>query len=207
MRTTVLTVHEGLGVCGRFPSIARDGERISAAELGVLLGLGVTAGAVSALVKLNLGIPGHNIIRVIFPMVLGLALVPRRGSTSIMGLGALASAPVLAIVGRGLGVGAMTSLVLTGFVLDLALLGARPGRSLHLRLALAGAAANLVAMLIRGGVKVIAGGQLDGLPLAVWFPKAIITYPVCGAVAGLISAAVWFRFAADRSDRDHEAPA
>ena len=198
MQARILTVNDGLGSSSRFSSIVRSGERISAAEVGMLLGMGVCATALSAFVKLNLGIPGHNIIRVVFPMALGMALVPRRGSASIMGLGALLSAPLFVIVGRSLGVGAITSLLLTGFLIDLALLGAKPGRSLYFRLALAGVSANLVAMLMRGGSKFLAGGQIDGRPLAIWLPEAAFTYPACGALAGLVSAAIWFRFAVDR---------
>jgi hypothetical protein len=61
------------------------------------------------------------------------------------------------------------------------------------RLALAGLGANLVAFLVRGGAKLISGGAIEGMPLEVWLPWAAITYPAFGLLAGLISAAVWFR--------------
>jgi hypothetical protein len=32
------------------------------------------------------------------------------------------------------------------------------------------------------------------LGFAAWLSKAAITYPLCGAIAGLVSAAAWFRF-------------
>ncbi len=206
MRTTILSVHEPLSHSPRVRVLRPGAGAISAAELAVLVTAGVAAALMSGYVKLNLGISGHNIIRVVFPMALGLALVPRRGAASIMGSSALASAALFSMVGApALGAGAMTSLILTGFFLDFALAGARSGRSVYLRLMLAGAAANLVAMLVRGGMKLLAGGQLQGLPLAVWFSKAIVTYPLCGAVAGLISAAVWFRFASQAPDADPKA--
>jgi hypothetical protein len=206
MRTTILAVHEALSHRPRIRVLRPVAGTISAAELAVLITAGVAAALLSGYVKLNLGISGHNIIRVVFPMALGLALVPRRGAASIMGCSALGSAALFSMVGAPrLGAGAMTSLILTGFFLDFALAGARSGRSVYVRLMLAGAAANLVAMLVRGGVKVLAGGQLEGLPLAVWFPKAMITYPLCGALAGLISAAVWFRFASQNPDADRKA--
>jgi len=207
MRPAVLGVHEGLGISRRLPPIVRGGPRISAMELAVLILLGICAGLVSTVVKLNLGLPGHNIIRVVFPMVLGLALVPRWGAASLMGLSGTATAAVLTI-GRsgGLGVGAMTSLALTGLLLDLALVGARNGRSVYVGLTLAGLAANACAFLVRGGSKLLAGGQVDGLPIELWWPKAAITYPVFGILAGLISAAVWFRIKARQQPHtDHEA--
>jgi hypothetical protein len=206
MRTTILSVHEPLSYSPRVRVLRPAAGTISVAELAVLVTAGVAAALLSGYVKLNLGISGHNIIRVVFPMALGLALVPRRGAASVMGASALGSAALFSMVGAPtLGAGAMTSLVLTGFFLDFALAGARSGRSVYVRLMLAGAAANLLAMLVRGGMKLLAGGQLEGLPLAVWLPKAIMTYPLCGAVAGLISAAVWFRFASDAPDADPKA--
>jgi hypothetical protein len=206
MRTTILTVHEPLSLSPRVRVLRPGAGAISAAEMAVLVTAGLAAALLSGYVKLNLGISGHNIIRVVFPMALGLALVPRRGAASVMGFSALASAAVFSMVGAPtLGAGAVTSLILTGFFIDFALAGARSGRSVYVRLMLAGAGANLVAMLVRGGIKVLAGGRLEGLPLAVWFPKAIITYPLCGAVAGLISAAVWFRFASQAPKSEQEA--
>jgi len=209
MLSTILAAHEGLGVSHRFPAISRTAGRISAVELATLCGLGSTAAALSAFLDPSLGIPGHNVIRVIVPMVLGLALVPRQGAGSVMGLSGLASAAVFSLAGaRGIGAGAMTSLALTGVVLDLALLGARNGRSIYLRLATAGVAANMVAFLIRSGAKMFAAGKPGAMPFELWWPKALVTYPVCGAVAGLICAAVLFRATAGgKPEPDSEAPA
>jgi len=191
MLSTLLSVHGGLGGSGRFRSISRVGGQVTAAELATLFGLGACSAFLSAYMKLNLGIPGHNIIRVVFPMALGLALVPRRGAASAMGLSGLATGSFLTVVGAGhIGSGAITSLTLTGVLVDLALLGARRGWSIYYRLALAGLAANMVAFLVRAGTKSLGGGQLIH-PL--WFSKASLTYPACGILAGLISAAVWFR--------------
>ena len=193
---SVLTVHEGLAGTARLRSLSRPGERISAVEFGLLVFLGIAAAGFSGLVKTGLGIPGHNILRVIFPMALGLAVVPRHGAATIMGLSGSAAAAMFLLGGaRGFGTGAVTSLVLTGFLLDLALAKARRGPSLYVRLVLAGLAANLAAFLVRGGSKALGGG-FPGLPLELWWPKAMVTYAACGALAGLASAAVWFRFAA-----------
>lgn len=196
MFSEVLTVHEGLGTSGRLKAIARPGHRISALEFATLLLLGTCAAAASVFVTRRLGVPGHNIIRVIFPMALGLALVPRRGAASVMGLSAVSAAAVFTLAGAvSLGPGGLTSLALTGFLADVALLGARPGRMVYLRLAVAGLTANLVAFLIRGGAKFLLGPAATGKPFALWWPEALVTYAVCGCLAGLLSAAVWFRFA------------
>jgi uncharacterized membrane protein YczE len=188
MRTTILAVHEGLRESPRLRWATSRTGAISAAELLVLVTMGVCATALSAYLKLGLGIPGHNIVRVVFPMAMGLALVPRKGAASVMGGSALASAFAVSTLGAArLGVGAMTSLILTGFFIDAALVGARSGRSVYLRLILAGIAANLVAMLMKGTAE-------PHLGFAAWLSKAAITYPLCGAIAGVLSAAAWFRF-------------
>ena len=198
VRATILAVHEGLGVWGRLPPIGRTGGRISAVQIATLVAVGIAMAAVSVFMPRGLQLPGHNIICVIFPMALGLAAVPRKGAASVMGLSGLAGAVMLSGVGpRGIGVGAVTGLVLIGLLLDLALLGARSGRSIYWRLAMAGLAANTVAMLARGGAKMLEGSHT----LTLWLPKALVSYPLCGILAGLISAAVWFRVTADKEPR------
>ncbi len=205
---SVFAVREGLIDTGRFRSLTRPGRSISAAECGLLVLLGLVAAGLCGL-RLNLAIPGHNIIRVVFPMALGLALVPRRGAASIMGLSGSAGAAALVLGGSpGLGAGAATSLVLTGFLLDLALVKARSGPSVYVRLVLAGLAANLAAFLVRGGGKALGAGSPGHMPAETWWLKAPVTYAICGALAGLLGAAVWFRFAArPKPPADREAPA
>ncbi|NUQ64968.1 MAG: hypothetical protein HUU20_21095 [Pirellulales bacterium] len=202
MSAPVLAVHKGLTTARRLPALGRQ-ETISVMELAALVLLGVAAAALSAFVKLNLEIPGHNILRVVFPLALGLALVPRVGSATIMGVSGMAGASLFLLFGaRNLGLGAATSLALTGILIDAALLRARSGRSIYLRLALAGLAANLAAFGIKAGSKLLTGGMLEGLPLEIWLPKAVVTYSACGLLAGLVSAAVWFRAAAGTTDEN-----
>jgi hypothetical protein len=157
--------------------------------LAVLTLLGASAALASCVLTRGLGIPGHNIVRIVFPMALGLALVPRRGAASLMGASGLATAATLRLLGvQAFGSGALTSLALSGVMIDLSLAGAQRGWSIYLRLGLAGLAANMTAFLVHGGEKVILGK-----PLAPWWQLAIITYPACGLLAGFLSAAVWFR--------------
>ena len=182
------------------PTIAVGGQRISARELAVLAVLGACAAVAAAVLTRGLGIPGHNIIRVVFPMALGLALVPRQGAASLMGASGLATAAVLRLLGvPAIGTGALTSLALTGVMVDLSLVGAQRGWSIYFRLGLAGLAANMTAFLVHGGEKIILGR-----PLAPWWQLAIITYPACGIVAGLISAAAWFRARPRRGPHRHD---
>ncbi|MGH2350257.1 MAG: hypothetical protein ACRDJN_01415 [Chloroflexota bacterium] len=121
-----------------------------------------------------------------------------------MGAGALATAAALKVGGApGIGVGAVTSLCLTGPFLDLALWGARRGWRPYLGFALAGLASNLVALAVRGGAKL---GGLDrpaSRPFATWWPEAVGTYIICGLLAGLLSALVWFQLSARRRSSDH----
>jgi hypothetical protein len=193
MVTGVLSIHEGLGASGRLPGLARQGGRVTALEWAMLGSLGLGAALLSAYGTRGLGVPGHNILRVIFPMAMGLALVPRHGSGTIMGLGGLAGGTLLTMLGpHGLGAGALTGLVLLGLALDLAMLGAASGRAVYLRFAAAGLAANLVALAARGGLML----SLHDPKFAAWLPRALVSYPVCGLLAGLVSAAVWFRIQA-----------
>lgn len=194
MLSPPLRIHHGLGTCGRVRTIRETDRAISAVELGFLLMLGVVTAAISAFVKPSFGVPGSNIICVVFPMALGLALVPRGGAASVMGLSATASAGLFCLAGSRLGAGAATSLALTGLLIDLALLGARSGRGIYVRLTAAGLAANMAAFLIRAGTKLVLGPGVTGKPLTFWWQHALVTYAVCGLLAGMLSAAVWFRF-------------
>ena len=207
MISSTLTVHEGLGSSGRLPSIASSGKAVTLAELCFLLMMGVATAVVSMFVKPGLHIAGSNIVFVVFTMSFGLAMVPRRGAASAMGLGAMASAGAFCMLWTTkLGFGAATSLALTGFLIDLALYGARNGREIYIRLIAAALAANGAAFLIRAGAKLFligggGGGAGAGKPFHVWVYPAVVTYLICGLVAGVISAAVWFRFAAERPGR------
>ena len=197
MSTGVLGIHDGLSQAARVPMLTRAGRALSMVELAALLLLGAGAAALSfALPDFRLGIPGNAILRSVFPMALGLALVPRRLGGCVMGASALATSLVLHGSGvAGVGVAAMTSLSLTGPMLDLALWRARGGWRLYLGFVLAGLGSNLVAFAVRAGALWL-GLQFSGGGggFANRFALACFTYPACGLAAGLISAMVWFHF-------------
>ena len=88
--------------------------------------------------------------------------------------------------------GALTSQAATGPFLDLALRRTRGGWRLYAAFALAGLSSNMLAFAVRGGSK-LAGLELGGRrSLVDWFLQAVVTYPVCGLLAGLLSGALWF---------------
>jgi hypothetical protein len=195
MLTAPLRIHDPLRIASRLPVLSRPEGRLTARELAVLLATGAVAALAAAGPDFHLRIPGHAILRAVFPMALGMALVPRRGGGLIMGGSALATAFACRLSGAaGLGAGTMTSLSLTGPLLDLALWRMRRGWQLYLGFILAGLASNLIALLARGGLKLLVPSDSPGgHAIEVWWRSAMVTYPLCGIVAGLVSAAVWFQ--------------
>jgi hypothetical protein len=86
-------------------------------------------------------------------------------------------------------------------MLDLALMGARQPWRLYLGFILAGLGSNLGAFFVRWGFRASdlvhragAGGGGGGgrRHMAEWLALAPWTYTVCGVLAGLVSALVWF---------------
>lgn len=197
MPSIPLTIDARLRRAARLPALptAVDG-RITALELAVLIGAGVVASLLTNVTRLRLGIPGSNIVFVAFPLALGFALVPRRGAGLVMAGGALAANAALMLAGARLdGVGAQTSLLLTGPLLDLALRWFGGGWHLYAAFLAACAASNAVAFLVRGvaraaGMRGVGTGA--GRSFIEWWPHAIWTYALAGLVAGLVSAAAWF---------------
>ena len=176
--------------------IARAGGQLTASwlEIATLGAAGAAAALLTNLVRLRLGIPGSNIVLVAFPMALGLALVPRRGAGAVMATAALATTAALGLAGARLdGVGAQTSLLLTGPLLDLALGHARGGWQRYGAIMLSCALSNAAAFVVRGTAKLI-GLPGGGRPFDRWWPQAIATYAAAGLVAGLISAIACFHF-------------
>src|SRR5690606_25269753 len=159
----------------------------------------LAAAAATALLDLGWRIPGHAILRTVIPLAVGLALVPRRGSGMVMS--ATAGSGMLGLQAAGMaggGAGALTSLLLTGPLLDVASRWSLRGWHVYLSFALAGLTSNMLAFLVRWATKAASGGgggggMGGGRALAEWQPQAIVTYAICGLLAGLLGAAVCFR--------------
>ena len=202
----ILPLHPGLRSTTRLRRLVRDGSAASTRDWLILISAGVIATCASTFLDYNLKIPGHAILRVTFPMAIGLALVPRRGAGSVMGVVAIITAVVLRIGGAGgdgMSLGALTSLATTGPLMDLTLRRTNGGWKQYLAFAGAGLTSNLLAFAVRGGAKLLGFEHGGGRRLGSWLAQAAITYPVCGILAGLISGAIWF-YARRRSERAAE---
>ena len=195
----------GVAAASRLPVVIDRVDAVPWRAIVVLLTAGLSAAVLTAGVRVSPGIPGHHILFATFPIALGLALVPRRGAGTAMGLTAGVAAIVMQLAGvRMGGVGAITSLLLTGPFLDLALGRDRSGWRLYAAFVLAGAASNAAAFLVRGSAKLAGlgvgpgsgmGGGLGrggGRALHLWLPQAVWTHALAGVLAGLLSAVAWF---------------
>lgn len=207
MFTNILTWNGGLGNSSRLPLRVRESTTpISGVETVILLASGMIAGMVVSFVEFKLRTPGHSILRASIPLAFGLASVPRSGAGTVMGAGAALSIFGLSIAGWGdRGLGAMTSLFLLGPCLDLAMRRASSGRRVYVSFAVAGITANLLAMLVQLAAK-SAGWKISGTgkSIAEWLPRAAVSYPLCGAAAGLIGAAIWFRWNSSQQKENAE---
>lgn len=206
---SVLRLNPGLQGASRFHHFIRRSESITALEWGILLSAGIAAALSSTLVNLHVRVPGHAILKVVFPIAAGLAIVPRRGAGTVACASALATAFTLRFVGysgSGLGFGAMTSLTLIGPLLDWTLRHASSSRAVYVGVMLAGLAANLLALLVRGSLKAIGLEHAGGRPLSIWLSQAVVTYTLCGLAAGLLSAFIWFCARSDTADSQESSP-
>ena len=172
-----------------------------AGRLAALVSLGVGAALLTRFVNFKLGIPGHHIVFVMFPLALGFALAPRRAAGAIMSGSALATVAGLGLAGAKMpGPGVLAGMVLAGPLLDLALRWGREGPRLYAAFVGVGALANIGAFLVRGAAKYWGVGGLAGTrPFAAWLTVAVWTYVIAGMLAGLLSAAAWFHLGSRRA--------
>ncbi|MCH8829645.1 MAG: hypothetical protein IID45_08715 [Planctomycetes bacterium] len=194
MATVNLPLNPGLQQTSRLRSLTSAQQTTQFWEWCCLAGCGVTAAVLSTFLDFSLRIPGHAILRAVFPMAIGLALIPRHGAGTVMGGSALLACLAFRMGGiaDGPGFGALTSLTAIGPILDCTLRHAGKRRRTYLQFALAGLAANALAFLVRGGMKwgaFVGGGKQ---PFWLWWPKASLTYIACGLLAGLAGGAILF---------------
>lgn len=178
----------------RLRGLSVAGTRMSAAEIGLLLAFGAAAACLLTFVRVRIPLPGHAILMAALPLAAGLATVPRRTSGTIMSAGGgLAS---LAIVASGIGVlqsAALTGLLTLGPLLDLVLRGNVAGWRLYVKFIVAGCVANLAAFGVRLAMALLAMDPPGSRPFASFWGVALVSFLLCGAAAGLVSAAACFR--------------
>lgn len=195
MATALLPQHHGLRSNTRLRFLIGDSDAAATWEWLTLLGAGVAAAAASTFLDYNLRIPGHSILRIVFPMAFGLALVPRHRAGTLISLTAFVTSLGFRLAGfggDGLSLGAMTSLSLTGPLLDWTLRRNRGGWRLYFNFAIAGLTSNVTALFVRGLAKLVGWEHAGGRPFSSWLSQAIWSYLLCGLLAGLISGAFWF---------------
>lgn len=200
----LFSIHNGLATAVRFPSIARLREKISVSEVVLLLLFGAASAATVGFLRTGFRFPGNAILWAMLPMVMGLAVAPRRNAGFVMGIGALGTASFFGLSGLAhYGSGASVSLCLLGPVLDLALTKAKGGLRLYISLITAGIVTNLLALFSRGAGKLL-GLDAGTRPFGTWYLQASLTYTLCGAIAGLIAAFCFFHLHKQRSDTERD---
>lgn len=220
----MFAVHPGLQARSRLSTLTLDESAVRTMDLFIWMVMGMFAACVASMPDWHLRLPGHAILRSILPMTLGLSLAPRRMGGAVMGASALLTG--LCLRGAGfadIGFGALTSLTLTGPLLDAVLWKVQSGRRLYLGIVLAGLSANLLAFAAKASEKLLlqsvvrvpgsgggmgmgtggglgrGGGTSAGLgagkrAFGDWLTDAAWSYPLCGILAGLICATLWFRW-------------
>lgn len=173
---------------------ATESRAATARELAILMSLGVVAAVATSAGNLGISLPGHAILRGTLPLVLGISLVPRRGSGTVMSMAAVITLAAMRLSGAGqLNLAAATGLACLGPTLDAAFAVARPGWRIYVLAAMAGAAANFVAFAVRFGSASWLGEAGGGRGFLSFWPIALASFVIFGALAGMISGLAWFR--------------
>jgi hypothetical protein len=188
---------ENLKSSARVRSLSGEGGSNLAAEVAVMAAAGIAAALAIGLVHIQIRIPGHAILRAALPMAIGLSLVPRRSSGTIMSIFAGMAVGALHLGGFGrFQPAAVVGLIAIGPLLDVAMIGAPHGWRIYLRFILAGIAANLLSYESRLATAFFGWDQPGSRQFASFLMPAIVSFVLCGALAGLIGAAACFRLRA-----------
>lgn len=181
----------------RIRSLSGNGSAALAAEIAILAAAGIAAALAVGLMGMPIRIPGHAILRAALPMAIGLSLVPRRSSGTMMAIFAGLTVGTLHLGGMGrFQPAAVVGLIALGPLLDMSMVGAPQGWRLYLRFILAGIAANLLSYESRLATAFFGWEQAGSRQFASFWMPAIVSFALCGAVAGLIGAAACFRLRA-----------
>lgn len=194
LRSIMLTYHSALADRSRLILGPSDRSAVRPWELASIVGCGLFAAAAVIFLDFSLKIPGHAILRSVVPISFGLALVPRKGAGLLMSGSALLGLFMAGLGGYSAGTGATTSLLCIGPLLDLASRWADRGWKLGMAFGVAGLTANLLAFITRAATKVGGGARMRGSAGPSWWSMAPVTYALCGLVAGVICAFIWFRW-------------
>lgn len=192
------SINQGMLDSSRLSIVSRVQPNLHAREWLIILGVGIITGLIVQYVNFHLKIPGHAILKTVLPISLGISLVPRKSSGTLIAMTGLSTLLILRMAhGTMTGTGALTNLAATGVFLDIALSFARPGWRLMLAFSMAGLVSNLLALVVRGTWKLWLQNSFE---FYGWLSTAEITYPACGILAGLLGALLFFRTQTHRPD-------
>ena len=197
MLSIAFATRTNLRVASRLPAWSQQA-RISTAELALLLACGALAAVAVGMLQMRIALPGHAILRAVIPMALGLAMVPRRSAGTVMSCGAAMTALAMQAVSVGnFQPAALLGVLALGPVLDAVLVGRPTGWRLYARFSAGGALANLAAFAVRFGIAWLGWEPAHSRGIAPFWSMALVSFLLCGLVAGLVSAAFWFRLRAN----------
>lgn len=157
-------------------------------ELAILGGVGLAATVAIAFVQTPIRLPGHAILKAVFPLACGMAFVAKPLAGTVACSASLFTAALLLLAGFGnLQTAALVSLLLVGPAFDWARSKNNLNRIAKLsRFALVGCAVNLIAFVVRWGTSF---WQADGwhlLNFRALGSAAIVSFAVCGIGAGIV---------------------
>jgi hypothetical protein len=196
MLNVALQPYPALGSASRVGGVVGPRDRLTTRELAILLIAGALATLAVATLSMGLQVPGSSILRAALPIILGVALVPRRLAGSVTAVGAALTSITLMATGlAALQPASLTSLLALGPAIDLALArGVRGGPWLYLRFGSAGLVANTLAFFVRAGASWLALEAARPHSNSRFGLGVFLSFAACGIVAGLVSAIVCFRW-------------
>lgn len=188
-----MTVNHSLADARRVPVLAAPGQDVSAWELVVLVAAGVLSGAMSFAIR-GWGIPGSTVVQGILPMAAGLAIVPRRGSGLLMGTCATATGLAMGAASTfNVNPSALARLWLLGTCLDIGLARIKSNPRIWFTFIMAGLGANLLGYGVKQASAQLGWEGVGGHGISSAWPVTLLSYAVCGAIAGGVSAILFFR--------------